>query len=873
MPNRYWVGGTAAWDGTAGTKWATTSGGAGGASVPNFSDDVFFTNLSTGTCTISAGNTGAFSINCTGFTGTITGTADITVSGNVTLSASQTYTYTGRLTMTAGTLTTAGKTIGGGLTINAPSGQVLLGDALTLGTSVGGGAIEVTAGNFNTSSFSVTGNNISSSSASARNFTLNSSTITLNGNPAINISNVGAVTFTAGTSNINFTGGGGISTTNGITFNNVTYTSTAASSATIYGANTFSTLTLPAVAAGSISEFIFGANQTITTLICSGSGPTGRVFLSTADGSGVFAGTARTLTVGTWTTKTDVDFRDITAAGASAPWSGTRFGNCGGNTNITFPAAKTVYWNLAGTNNWDGTGWATTSGGTPASTNFPLAQDTCVFDDAGAVTSVNALSYNIGTINMSSRTSAMTFQGVTYNLYGSFTIGSGVTLGALGGLRCFGRGTQTLTTTGKVFAGSILVNAPGGTVVLADSLVTSANLSLTQGTLNLNNNTLTCATQASIGSSAPATLAAGTGTVVVTALTSQGFVVIATGINLTVTGTPVIRVSYTGSNAISTSISGFTEANAISCEFTAGTYPLAFLNSEVVRNVNFTGYAGTLTTSGTSTIFGNLTLSTGMSLASGTGTVNMGATSGTKTITTSGKTLDFPVTINGAGGTFQLLDNFTLGSTRTFRLTNGTLNLNGHTLIPGAQLSTDTGTKNITFNGGTIRCEQTGSGITNNSPTGFTTTAGTGTGTITFTNAGTKTFAGGGSTWNCAVNNGGAGALTITGNNTITTLSNSVQPTAFVFTSSTTQTVTNFNVSGTPGNLVTITASTPGTRATLSKASGTVSVSNCSITDSNATGGAVWEAFTANGNTNGGNNLGWLFAAAALGGNFLAFFI
>jgi hypothetical protein len=468
----------------------------------------------------------------------------------------------------------------------------------------------------------------------------------------------------------------------------------------------------------------------------------------------------------------------------------------------------------------------------------------------------------------------MTFAGVAYTLYGSFTVGSGVTIGSGAGFRCFGRGTQTLTTTGKVFSGSIVITAPGGTVVLADSLVTSANFNFTQGTLNLNNNTLTCATQLSIGPNTTATLAGGTsGVLVVTALTAQGFVILVTGTGLTVTGSPTIRLTYAGANAISTSIGSSTEANSISYEFTAGTYPLAFLSAgQSVRNATFTGYAGTLTT-GSATVFGNLTLSTGMSLASGTAALRMGATSGTKTITTSGKTLDFPVTINGAGGTFQLLDNFTLGSTRIFRLTNGTLNLSGRTLIPGAQLLTDTGTKNITFNGGTISCQQTGSGITNSAPTGFTTTAGTGTGTITFTNAGTKTFAGGGSTWNCTVNNAGAGALTVSGSNTITTLSNTVQPTAFVFTSSTTQTVTNFNVSGTPGNLVTITASTPGTRATLSKASGTVSVSHCSIKDSNATGGAVWQAFTTNGNVNGGNNLGWLFALSAGAGSFIAFFM
>ena len=91
MANRYWVGGTASWDGTAGTKWALTSGGAGGQAVPTSADDVFFSALSTGTCTIDTGNTGAKSINCTGFTGTITGTAAISVAGSITLVAGQTY--------------------------------------------------------------------------------------------------------------------------------------------------------------------------------------------------------------------------------------------------------------------------------------------------------------------------------------------------------------------------------------------------------------------------------------------------------------------------------------------------------------------------------------------------------------------------------------------------------------------------------------------------------------------------------------------------------------------------------------------------------------------------------------------------------------
>ena len=41
MAARYWVGGTANWDNTAGTKWALTSGGAGGQAVPTAADDVY----------------------------------------------------------------------------------------------------------------------------------------------------------------------------------------------------------------------------------------------------------------------------------------------------------------------------------------------------------------------------------------------------------------------------------------------------------------------------------------------------------------------------------------------------------------------------------------------------------------------------------------------------------------------------------------------------------------------------------------------------------------------------------------------------------------------------------------------------------------
>ena len=162
----------------------------------------------------------------------------------------------------------------------------------------------------------------------------------------------------------------------------------------------------------------------------------------------------------------------------------------------------------------------------------------------------------------------------------------------------------------------------------------------------------------------------------------------------------------------------------------------------------------------------------------------------------------------------------------------------------------------------------------NASPTNFTTTAGTGTGTISMTAATAKTFVGGGSTYNCTINQGGAGQLTFTGSNTFNNITNTVQPATILFTAGTTTTFTSaFSLSGTAGNLITIGSVTAASH-TLSKASGTVSCDYLSISRSTATGGASWYA-GAN-STDGGNNSGWIFTApptpVTSTGNFLVFF-
>jgi hypothetical protein len=196
-------------------------------------------------------------------------------------------------------------------------------------------------------------------------------------------------------------------------------------------------------------------------------------------------GTTRTLTVGTLSAD-DCDFRDITIAGTAAGGSPTRAGDCGGNSGVTFPAPKTVYWNLTGNQNWSATAWATTSGGTPALDNFPLAQDTAVFDDTGAAVYVGMQTLNVGSVDMSARTSAMTMGFGTPTVYGNWTWGTGVTSSNNANTTFSGRGTSTITSNGVPFTGGITINCVAGTVQLADALEIASTraLTLTSGTFD-----------------------------------------------------------------------------------------------------------------------------------------------------------------------------------------------------------------------------------------------------------------------------------------------------------------------------------------------------------------------------------------------------
>lgn len=556
MANRYWVGGTAAWDGTAGTKWALTSGGAGGQAVPTASDDVFFDAASGAvTCTISSGNTGAKSINCTGFTGTLAGGIDITVAGSVTLVTGMTFSYTGGLTLSGtGTLTSAGKTFtGGGITINGVGITVTLGDAASTAFN-----LVVTNGTFTTNNYNVTAAALSSSNSNTRTINLGSSTVTLSGggtNPIAFTTNTG-LTFNAGTSQINLSGSSpiGISTgTLATTFYNVAVTNASATNFTL-GAATSGTLTFNNLAligpssAGVNNVIVTGPSIVVNgTLSTSGTAGNRRVWLRSAT-----YGIAQTLTINSAPSLTDADFRDLYVIGTSAPISGTRIGNLRGCSGITFDVAKTVYWNLAAGGNWSANAWAATSGGGVSTDNFPLAQDTAVIENTGLNTSAtvnldSAITY-IGTLSATTRTSAATIQQVAnYTCYGDFALSANTTLSVAATMTFSGRNVQTITSAGKTFqGGGVTIDTYGGTVQLADALtVGTGTLTVTNGTFDTKNYNVTAGALFS-NSSSPRVVSLGSSTVTLSASTNT---VIFDATNLTFnSGTSTITCSGTTTN-------------------------------------------------------------------------------------------------------------------------------------------------------------------------------------------------------------------------------------------------------------------------------------------------------------------------------------
>ena len=571
-----------------------------------------------------------------------------------------------------------------------------------------------------------------------------------------------------------------------------------------------------------------------------------------------------------------------TGAGTKTIDFGSGIISVASNSSVTIWDTGT---NLSGLTVTSTTGYVLTSAGAACTQSIFV----------GATSEANAISFVLGQNNFYAVTTAFSsgdslknlswgsgtnaVTNVPLTVYGNFYSSSGYVTAGTNAITFAGTGTQTIRPNVDC---PVIFNGVGGTFSFDSNSTVGATrtTTLTAGTLSLGTYTLTTGSFVVNGSSTKS-INFGTGSI---QNNSTGTVTVwdssagLTGFSSSGTGGFVVT-GTTGTKTINTGAIPEAAAVSFTLQNTAGT--VAFTASNTVKNLTLNG---TFTLSNIAiTIYGNVTVTSVTTLTAGSNAWTFGATSGTKTISNPwGSTWTFPLNFNGAGGTFQLQS--AISTSRAvagvITLTNGTLDLNGYTLtISAATLATfltAAGTKNITFNGGSIVIATPITTAFNNAaPTGFTTTKGTGVGSISMSGTTAKTFVGGGSTFACALNQGGAGTLTITGANTFNDITStyvvSTGAATIIFPASTTTTVYAFTGSGASGRLLTINSSTSGTTATLNKlGGGVISSDYLSIKDSTATPTLTWYAGT--NSTNVSNNSGWIFTNPPTVGNKASFF-
>lgn len=488
------------------TNWSTSSGGATNAVNFPLPQDTAVINDSSGTGTLtftSAANYNVGTLDMSTRTVTVTlntSGALVRVYGNLTLfyslgsgsNTSVTY-FCGPNDQTMNKFFLAGTVV---------IAKYDATKSLTFTGAISTSDFYILRGGLNTAGFSFTASLFDSSTDETRSIFFGASTVTLSGNYTM----TGAgITFNSDTSTISLTPTSPRLTVDANrTFYDISFTSTALSqlgglglyavnsSYTTFYTITCNNLTFAAQASTGCPKISIDADITVngTFTINGGASVINRISLYSIN-------RISTITAAVVGTFTNTDFVGITAAGAAGTWSGTSLGDGGRNSNITFTAPKTVYWNLTGNRSWSATAWATTSAGTPALANFPLAQDTAIFTNTG-VSAGNALTINsnwfIGTLDYSARTTASTITNTSYSfgVTGSITLSSTTTVSSTGSLWLSGDGTQNITTNGVSITWLTYINC-NGTVVLLDNMTNTnaTGVYLSSGTFDLNGFSIT----------------------------------------------------------------------------------------------------------------------------------------------------------------------------------------------------------------------------------------------------------------------------------------------------------------------------------------------------------------------------------------------
>lgn len=544
MTDKYWVtGGNGHWNDSS--NWSTLTGGPGGDPPPTATDSAFFNALSLGApCTIDVTAASCLDFDCRGYTGNLIGsTVALNVYGAFYLASAMTYAFTAPInflsTFVGRDLDCAGKGIANALTFAGVGGGWNIRADLNNVSS-----IVHSSGSFVSNGFTITCTSFTSS-GSTRILDLSNATLNCTSWSAVATN----LTFFPVNSTINITGSGTAFVTGGLAYNAVSLIPTAdfiisGAGATIVNLNIANTSGYLNVTAPNIS---------ITTVFTITGFNNHAARLSFGSQSYF---TKSTVTSTTLNSFVNVDFIGVQAAGG-ATWSGISIGDAGNNAGITFTTAKQVYWVQGVSVSQDfrtNPNFATTSGGSTSSANFPLPQDTCILDAnsfaaSGKTLTCSQNNFRFPGINFTGTTNSPTFSPANPSFYGNLLLVSGMTFSPTGTLSFLGLGNASITSAGKTFPAFSLSYMPGTTIGMNDNLTSSGAVTWNIGGFAANNFNLTCTAFNSTGGSVR-TLTMGSG---IWELTGSGAVWNFNGAfagNVTIVpGTSTIKLTHNGALA------------------------------------------------------------------------------------------------------------------------------------------------------------------------------------------------------------------------------------------------------------------------------------------------------------------------------------
>ena len=683
MANRFWVGGTAAWDATVGTKWSATSGGAGGASVPTVADDVFFDRALTYTVTITTTRV-CRSITVSAGTVTFAGTGTLNVRGSMDLRAGTIWNATGLITFSAlaadggKTVITNGTVINSPITFNGVGGNWTLGSNLTLGANL---TTTLTTGTILLSGYTLTTGIFSSSGSAARSITFGTGTIVLSNSTVATVLSMATAT--------------------GFTCDN-----TSAGGFIVPGAGNTNMKTL-----------VFGTTGGSTTNapnLTNGSN-TDSVYINITDGS--------------W-------FNTLTSTNNAATIN--KLGFTGATTQVTGTYVNTLLLH-ATNNNYTGflpnftrtQTFTTVSGQLLAGIGFNLTAGTLTLIDSGKIfqSYTTTLALEAGTIDVTNAANS-------YNSSINYQLGFGRIISSNSNTRSINFGSNTIELGGSITPIVSMAITTGFTSTGAGGLIvdpTSNATTITIGTTG-GSSTNSCNVWVNWMSGYALTITTGSwfktlcfaaindnsgfgGTIGTTTVNCSSLEMVGTLSNLSVImhSTGTITPNYfsntlaglTINSSATTLINSVANpAPGLNCTTyiqTAGTFDFSTLNLTCSSNATYT--SGTLLNIGTINciqfiVNGNFTLTQG--------TIIPNATTGSFVVTNgasfnyNGGTLSAP-TFTQTSGTVTLGQQLALiFNNSVYTLNLGTLNLNGFDLICGVFSSSGTGVRSIAFGSNNI---------------------------------------------------------------------------------------------------------------------------------------------------------------------------